>query len=241
MNRVLEKRMIQVIGMILLTGLLNGLFAPAVKAKAGGKNKSPKPLAVAYVHIDFANSEIIIVGDNFADKKNAPRVALAGEGITVETYDDNVIVAGLPPGLLPGDYLLQISTGHSKNDNAIYDLTIGAVGPVGPMPDHQWDGTKLALERPDGTFGSYVNLKGEPGETGPQGPHGDLGPQGPEGPKGETGNQGPPGPQGAQGPEGPQGPVGPKGDEGLQGPHGIQGSSGEPGPVSYTHLTLPTN
>ena len=52
------------------------------------------------------------------------------------------------------------------------------------------------------------------------------------GPQGATGAPGAPGPQGATGVQGPTGPTGPQ---------GLQGYQGTTGPVSYTHLTLPTN
>jgi hypothetical protein len=48
-------------------------------------------------------------------------------------------------------------------------------GEIGPKPAHEWSGTSLRFENPDGTFGMFVNLKGETGDIGPQGPKGDAG------------------------------------------------------------------
>ena len=51
----------------------------------------------------------------------------------------------------------------------------GPRGEIGPMPSHQWDGTALRFERPDGTWGDYVDLegpRGAPGEPGRGGPGG---------------------------------------------------------------------
>jgi PKD repeat protein len=45
----------------------------------------------------------------------------------------------------------------------------GPEGPMGPMPDHQWDGTRLRFEEPGGTWGKYVDLKGQPGLAGASG------------------------------------------------------------------------
>jgi len=45
----------------------------------------------------------------------------------------------------------------------------GPTGPKGDKPAHQWAGTKLAFENPDGTMGSEVDLKGEKGDQGPPG------------------------------------------------------------------------
>lgn len=68
----------------------------------------------------------------------------------------------------------------------------GARGEIGPMPEHEWDGTNLRFEEPDG-WGEWVNLKGEKGDKGEPGRNGigGVGPRGPEGP------QGPPGPGGS--------------------------------------------
>lgn len=43
---------------------------------------------------------------------------------------------------------------------------MGAKGDTGPMPDHEWKGSKLRFEKPDGTWGEYVDLKGKPGKDG---------------------------------------------------------------------------
>ena len=49
---------------------------------------------------------------------------------------------------------------------------LGPVGPVGPKgdtgpaPDHKWDGTRLAFQKPDGKFGRSVELKGPGGGRG---------------------------------------------------------------------------
>lgn len=42
----------------------------------------------------------------------------------------------------------------------------GPRGPKGPPPGHQWKGTKLAFENPDGSYGPFVNLKGDTGAAG---------------------------------------------------------------------------
>lgn len=39
----------------------------------------------------------------------------------------------------------------------------GPPGPVGPMPAHEWEGTKLRFELAPGQWGSYVDLQGPPG------------------------------------------------------------------------------
>jgi hypothetical protein len=80
-----------------------------------------------------------------------------------------MIVASLPPGIMPGDYLLTVSTGNGQSQNDEYDLTIGAVGPTGAT--------------------------GAPGPAGPPGPagaDGAVGAPGPAGPPGPAGAAGTP-------------------------------------------------
>lgn len=45
----------------------------------------------------------------------------------------------------------------------------GEKGDTGPMPDHQWDGTKLRFQKPDGTWGKWTDLRGKPGKDGKDG------------------------------------------------------------------------
>lgn len=40
----------------------------------------------------------------------------------------------------------------------------GPQGDTGPMPAHQWQGTKLRFQQPDGQWGKAVDLKGAPGK-----------------------------------------------------------------------------
>jgi hypothetical protein len=42
---------------------------------------------------------------------------------------------------------------------------VGERGEKGDKPDHKWEGTKLAFEKPDGTFGEAVELRGNDGAT----------------------------------------------------------------------------
>lgn len=44
-----------------------------------------------------------------------------------------------------------------------------AKGDTGPMPDHEWDGTKLRFQKPDGEWGAWVDLRGKRGEKGKDG------------------------------------------------------------------------
>ena len=42
----------------------------------------------------------------------------------------------------------------------------GAAGPAGMSPGHEWSGTSLRFQNPDGSFGSYVDLQGPSGASG---------------------------------------------------------------------------
>lgn len=41
----------------------------------------------------------------------------------------------------------------------------GGVGERGPMPKHEWDGSKLRFENPDGTWGKWVDIRGPSGRS----------------------------------------------------------------------------
>lgn len=48
----------------------------------------------------------------------------------------------------------------------------GAPGPKGDKPDHEWIGTGLRFEKPDGTWGETVDLRGQKGSRGDKGASG---------------------------------------------------------------------
>jgi len=130
------------------------------------------------------------------------------------------------------------------------DGDTGQTGMTGLSPEHEWDGTQLRFENPDGSFGSFVNLLGPKGEDGQDGSgvtivgsvadEGDL-PDPYNGNQGDmfiTENDG----QGyvwdgtnwiaigqIQGPSGPAGPKGDTGDQGIPGIQGMQGAKGDKG------------
>ncbi len=42
----------------------------------------------------------------------------------------------------------------------------GVKGDTGDKPDHEWRGTELRFEKPDGEFGRFVDLRGQEGKGG---------------------------------------------------------------------------
>lgn len=47
-----------------------------------------------------------------------------------------------------------------------FDGLQGEMGPSGPIPAHEWQGTHLRFENPDGQMGDWVNLEGPKGASG---------------------------------------------------------------------------
>lgn len=56
-----------------------------------------------------------------------------------------------------------------KNGRDGRDGADGKDGAVGPAPKHEWRGTKLRFQQPDGAWGKLVDLQGPKGERGPTG------------------------------------------------------------------------
>jgi hypothetical protein len=119
---------------------------------------------------------------------------------------------------------------------------------MGPMPDHEWEGTKLRFQRAKKLWGEWVDLRGPAGSGaafiggggdsgGGSGEAGPPGPPGPPGADGATGAPGPAGPpgvdgeDGAAGATGAPGPAGPPGTDGTDGTDGAAGATGAPGPA----------
>lgn len=69
-------------------------------------------------------------------------------------------------------------------------------GAMGPMPEHEWNGTSIRFQQTKTTWGEYVDLQGP---QGPQGLPGDVGTPGPEGPPGPAGKDGTNGTNGTNG------------------------------------------
>jgi hypothetical protein len=98
----------------------------------------------------------------------------------------------------------------------------GEKGDKGDPPAHEWQGAALRFENPDGSWGQFVDLRGEKGDRGEKGEKGD------QGEKGEKGDQGEKGEKGEKGDQGEKGEKGDKGDPGEKGEKGDKGDKGDP-------------
>lgn len=212
MRRKIEK-------FISLQTILVMLLATASAVSAAQSNSTPSnPLVIESVRADYESGTLSISGENFLNG-SVPVVKLGSSTLRLNSYNSTDIVASLPDGTGPGDYLLTISTGSSVHQNDLFNIALGENGPQGPKGDPGEPG-------PQGPAG----VAGSQGPEGPMGPQGPAGPAGPQGLKGETGPQGPAGPIGPQGPAGQVGATGAQGPQGTPGTAGPQGPQGDPGP-----------
>ena len=93
-------------------------------------------------HLNFTEVEVIVDEEN-----NLTMFMITGEDflfeppleVTLGEFDPLIIIsatdtqidATLPFGIMPGDYLLTVSTGEGQSHGGEYDLTIGAAEPQG--------------------------------------------------------------------------------------------------------------
>ena len=96
-------------------------------------------------------------------------------------------------------------------------------------PEHQWNITSLRFKNPDGSWGEYVDLKGDKGEDGIDGQDGADGKDGKDGKDGVNGINGINGKDGVDGQDGADGKDGSDGSNGQDGVDGINGVDGQDG------------
>jgi len=81
-----------------------------------------------------------------------------------EKGDSNVTI-GDTTTLEPGENALVVNTGTDIEPILEFSIPKGDTGEKGDKPEHEWDSTLLRFQNPDGSWGDYVNLKGEQGEA----------------------------------------------------------------------------
>ncbi len=141
-----------------------------------------RSLKITEVFVNNEDDTLTITGRNF-DLRGNLRVQLGqlGDLPIVGIQSDTEIVAGIPPDLTAGDYLLKVSRGRQNRKKDTFDLTIGAIGSTGEPGD---DGTDCTI------LGTIVSCD-DGRQADVQGPPGPQGPQGPVGPQGSAGGLGP--------------------------------------------------
>jgi hypothetical protein len=214
---------------------LRGLAAIAVltlsAAAPVASADSPRDPVITEARANEAQTILQVVGTSLSGGTPLLTIGTQATPLVVTLATPTRIEAMLPPGILPGTYLLTLTFGKEmeKNSDAAgprgdaFWVTLGAQGPTGPQ----------GVAGPAGATGQQ-GLAGPVGATGPQGPAGPIGatgPQGPAGLAGATGSQGPAGSPGAPGKDGPMGPAGEPGKEGPIGPQGLPGMEGKEGPI----------
>lgn len=98
----------------------------------GGVALAVQPLEIINVHINYSTEQIEITGHNLLNG-GVPEVSLGEYGyLVVDSYTNESIMVSFPDaGLLPGDYLLTITTGGGTVRYDDYALTVSGTGPAG--------------------------------------------------------------------------------------------------------------
>ncbi len=125
----------------------------------------PDELTIVGTDLDFGGDLDVTLGE----LGSLDIISASATVIEAECPQDISNVSVCPDG----DFQLIVSRGNGASQNDEFDLTFGAVGPIGPQ----------GATGPQGVQGNQgpVGLQGPVGNTGPRGPGGDTGPQGPQG------------------------------------------------------------
>ncbi len=142
---------LSLVSVLAIITVLGGSWVNFAHGSGGG------PLKIVEVVVDLNAETLTIKGKKLNTGAHPLKVTLGQFPplVIIGVPTNTEIVAGLPPAIDPGDYLLTVIKGLLPSKKDRYDLTIGAVGPVGSQ-----------------------------GPQGPQGIQGPIGPQGPQGPAG---------------------------------------------------------
>ncbi|KKL24635.1 hypothetical protein LCGC14_2413340, partial [marine sediment metagenome] len=128
-------------------------------------------------------------------------------------FDDKVLTITLPGA--KGDKGDTGQAGRMGRDGTNGASGLSIVGPVGGVPAHVWEGTRLRFKFPDGSWGNAVELRGLRGANGSKGQPGRNGKDGTNGDRGFNGENGTNGVDGVAGDRGEEGSPGVSGRDGL--------------------------
>jgi len=117
---------------------------------------------------NYANTpnQLTILGSNFGSAK--PFVAISGSPAVVLTYTNTQVVVQIPAAIsaTPGSYSLLLTRQADRCGSALFNITLGAVGPQGATGI-------TGAQGPPGAQGS-PGAQGTPGTQGPAGPAGGV-------------------------------------------------------------------
>src|SRR5690606_20463375 len=68
--------------------------------------------------------------------------------------------------IIPVDISETVTEIRLNFDDLTPEQQLALTGPKGDKPAHEWSGTSLSFENPDGSMGESVNLKGQKGDKG---------------------------------------------------------------------------
>jgi len=89
------------------------------------------PPSITSAQPNLSTNTIAISGTGFGSVR--PTVNLSTTPLTVTSFSPTAITATLPTGLNAGTYALVVTSNSPPTSSAVLDVTIGAVGPAGPM------------------------------------------------------------------------------------------------------------
>ena len=100
-------------------------------ALAAPQSKQKLNIEIREAFADLDTLELVLIGGEFV----APLVSLGDDPtvLSVLSNTGTVLVVELPPGLLDGDYRVKVEDQSDSKANAEISMTIGAVGPEGPV------------------------------------------------------------------------------------------------------------
>ena len=125
-------------------------------AQIGFAASAPKVFSTV---VNYSKDQIFATGQNFSPSGLAPTVIFATTMLAVVSFTNKSVTATLPKGFVPGTYSMVIV--NSNDQAATFDVTLGAVGPMGPQGP-------AGVQGPPGAQGT-PGSQGPPGAQGPPG------------------------------------------------------------------------
>jgi len=142
--------------------LRHSIYIAAVLCASSYADQPTTPV-ITKVSVNYTANTLTVTGTNLTSTKSAPDINFNNSVLTVTSWTNEQAVAALPgaSSIAAGTYQLIVTDSGNTKSPTIFDLTLGAAGPVGPQ----------GLTGPAGAQGAV----GPVGQTGPVGPAGPTG------------------------------------------------------------------